>query len=215
MSVEFTPEELTDAQQTNEQIDQLAGLIKTQERTISSSWVKLGGLAHKVRQKKYWSVYGYHSFGAFVASLEPKVNRKRSQVYLCVGVVETLGSQISDDDLQEMGITAAHELEKYAKESGKLVSQELIDFALDPEKDVEELRAEIATTLHKSPTEKGRWYEFGGFFVSDEERKLIEDAAETAKNIDPVIPHDIAEHAQRKEVMLRWCMEFLSTYGGN
>lgn len=214
MNIEFTPEELADAERTSEQIEEVAGLIKTHERTISSSWVKLGSLAHKVRQRKYWSVYGHHSFGSFVASLEPKVNRKRSQVYLCVGVVETLGSQISEDKLQEMGITAAHELEKYAKESGKLVPQELIDFALDPEKDVDNLRAEIAEALHKSPDEKGKWLSLGGFFATNDEKILWEETVELAKNIDPPIPHDLPEHVQLKEVVLRLCMEFMSTYGG-
>jgi hypothetical protein len=214
MSIDLNEEDVQEALLTGREIDQIADLIKTNERTVSSSWVKLGGLAHKVRQRKFWSVYGHTSFGSFVASLEPKVNRKRSQVYLCVGVVETLGSQIPEEKLQEMGISAANELKKYAKESGKLVPQSLVDYALDPKHDVEEIRAEVSKALHKTPEEKGKWYEIGGFFVTDEEKKLIEDCVEIAKNLDPVVPHDIAEHAQRKEVVLRWCMEFQSTYGG-
>lgn len=211
---ELSQEEILDAQQTNEQIEQIATLIQTNERTVSSSWVRLGSLAHKVRQKKYWQVYGHHSFGAFVASLEPKIKRKRSQVYLCVTVVETLGSQISEEKLEEMGISRANELKKYAKESGKLVPEELLKTALDPEKDVDNLRAEIADALHKSPDEKGKWYDFGGFYVTDDERKLIEDTIELAKSIDPVIPHDIPEHSQKKEVFLRLSMEFQSAYAG-
>lgn len=210
---DLSQDDILDAQKTNEQIDQLASLIQTQERTVSSSWVRLGSLAHKVRQKKYWQVYGHHSFGAFVASLEPKIKRKRSQVYLCITVVETLGSQISENELEEMGISRANELKKYVKQSGKLVPGTLLQTALDPEKDVDNLRAEVADALHKSPDEKGKWYDFGGFYVSNDEKLLIDDTVDLAKTTDPVIPHDIPEHAQKKEVMLRFCMEYQSTYG--
>lgn len=211
---ELSQEEILEAQETNQEIEKIASQIQTFERTIASSWVRIGSLSLKIRQKKYWQVYGHHSFGSFVASLEPKINRERSQVYLCIGVVETLSSQIDEDKLEEMGISKANELKKYAKESGKLVPEELLKSALDSKKNVKVLRAEIADALHKTLDEKGTWYDFGGFYVTEDEKQLIEDTIELAKSIDPVILHDIPDHCQRKEVLLRWCMEFQACYGG-
>lgn len=211
---ELSQEEVQVAQQLQQQIDSVASEISSGEHTISSRWVRLGSLVHQVRQKKYWDAYGYHSFGSYVASLEPKIKRKRSQVYLCVGVIETLGSQVSEANLETMGISKANELKKYVKESGKIVSDDLLQAALDPEVDIDKLKAAVADALHKSPDEKGSWLDLGGFYVTDDERKLILETLELAKNIDPVVPHDIPEHAQKKEAVLRLVMEFQSTYGG-
>lgn len=212
--MELSQEEIQVAQQLQQQIDSVASEISSGEQTISSRWVKLGSLVYQVRQKKYWSAYGHHSFGSYVVTLEPKIRRKRSQIYLCVGVIETLGSQVSEEDLETMGISKANELKKYVKESGKIIPSELLQLALSSEIDLDNLKASVADALHKTPDEKGSWLDLGGFYVSDDERRLILDTIELAKNIDPVVPHDIPEHAQKKEAVLRLVMEFQSTYGG-
>jgi hypothetical protein len=209
---ELTPEELQEAQQIKDEIDQIALDIEQDGRTLDTSWVKLGARVHKVRSKKYWKTYGARSFGSYVMSLEPKIKRKRSQVYVVVGVVETLGSQISEEVLEKMGVSRAYELKKYAVKSGKLVPQELIDSALDREKDIDQLRAEVATELHEEIPDKGSWYDLGGFFVSDDEKLVLDDTIQMTKAIDPPIAHDIPEWQQTKEVLLRWAMEFRSTY---
>ena len=214
MTENLTPEEIQEAETIQTEIDQIAQSIEQGERTVASSRVKLGSRVHKVRSKKYWRVYGQKSFGAYVASLEPKVKKKRTQVYLCVSVVETLGTQIPEEQLEEMGISRAYQLKKFAKQSGKLVPQALIDAALDREKDVDQLQAEVAAELHQVPETKGKWFELGGFFVTDEEKILLEDTVEITKNLDPPVAHDLPEHEQIKQVVLRWVMEFRGTYGG-
>jgi len=211
---ELTVEEQLEAQSLKDEIDQIAEGIANGERDLNTSWVKLGSRVHKVRSKKYWKTYGAHSFGAYVLSLEPKIQKKRSQVYVCVGVIETLGSQLSDEQLEEMGITRASVLKKYVQISGKIVPQTLIDAALDRTKDIDQFRADVSSELHEVPQEKGSWWELGGFFVTPEEKILIKDTIEMVKQVDPPIPHDIPEHEQNKLTFLRLCMEFRSTYGG-
>lgn len=196
------------------EIEQVAAAIKTNEQVLDSNWVYLGCLTHKVRQNKYWQNYGHRSFGSYVASIAPKVDKERSQIYLYTTVAEKLLPQIKEEDLISMGATKANELKKYVIESGKLVPQELIDAALDPNKKIDEIRAAVSDALHKTPEETGKWFDLKGFYVTDEERQLIEETIELAKNIDPVIPHNIPEHVQRKEAILRLAMEFQSTYGG-
>ena len=211
---DFSIEEREEADWLNDEVEVVAENIKIGEQLISSNWVKLGTLVHKIRQKKYWEYFGYHSFGSYVANLEPKINKKRSQVYLCIGVAEALTPHIHEEQLVEMGISKANELSKYTKQSGKLVPDDLLASALNPDKDVEEIRSEVAALLHSTVIEKGKWYDIGGFYVSDEEKQLIEDTIELAKRIDPVISHELPEHAQRKEVILRFVYEFQATYAG-
>ncbi|MDE1816856.1 MAG: hypothetical protein KGI11_09910, partial [Thaumarchaeota archaeon] len=132
MNLELTNEDKLEAQKISQEIDSVSTSIRSNEQSADSGWVKLGSLVSTVRQKKYWASYGHRSFGSYVASLEPKIKRKRSQVYLCVGVIEKLGEQISLDKLETMGISKAYELKKYATESGKIVSDDLIETALNP-----------------------------------------------------------------------------------
>jgi hypothetical protein len=203
------------ASQIRREIEQVAAAIKTNEQVLDSNWVYLGCLTHKVRTNKYWQNYGHRSFGAYIATLAPKVEKERSQIYLYTTVAEKLLPQISENDLVNMGATKANELKKYVVESGKLVPQELIDLALNPNKKIDEVKAAVADSLNRTPETKGKWFEIKGFYVSEEEQILLEDTLELAKNIDPVIPHDIPDHVQRKEAVLRLAMEFQSTYGGS
>ena len=214
MNIELTKEDQIEAQKISQEIDSVSSNIRSNEQSADSGWVKLGSLVSTVRQKKYWHSYGFHSFGSYVVSLEPKVKRKRSQVYLCVGVIEKLENQIPLADLEKMGISKAYELKKYATESGKIVPEDLIKTALDPETDLTELKATVADALHKSPDEKGTWFDFGGFYVTPDEKQQIEDIVELAKSVDPAIPHNIPEHVIRKEVFMRLIMEFQATYAG-
>ena len=214
MNIELTKEDQLEAQKISQEIDGVSFTLRENYYAGEQNWVKLGSLISKVRQKKYWHSYGFTSFGSYVASLEPKVWRKRSQVYLCVGVIEKLENQIPLADLEKMGISKAYELKKYATESGKIVPEDLIKTALDPETDLTELKATVADALHKSPDEKGTWFDFGGFYVTPDEKQQIEDIVELAKSVDPAIPHNIPEHVIRKEVFMRLIMEFQATYAG-
>lgn len=209
---ELTNEELQEAELLNTQVDELASTIQSNEKLISSSWVKIGSLIYKIRSKKYWQVYGYSSFGSYAKSLEPKINRKRSQVYLAVGVIETLGDQIEPQNLESMGITKASVLRKYAKQSGKRVPQDLIDTASDENTSTEDIDATVSKLLHEPPKDKTTWYNFGGFYVSEAEKDEIEAAIELAKMVDPVVLHTNPEHIQRGEVFMKMCREFYGTY---
>lgn len=214
MNIELTKEDQLEAQKISQEIDSVSSNIRSNEQSADSGWVKLGSLVSTVRQKKYWHSYGHRSFGSYVATLEPKIKRKRSQIYLCVGVVEALETQIPVSKLEKMGISKAYELKKYATESGKIVPDSLIEAALDPETDLTELKANVADALHRQPDEKGNWWDFGGFYVTADEKEQIEEVIELVKSVDPAIPHNIPEHIGRKEVFMRLIMEFQSTYAG-
>lgn len=194
------------------EIEVLIDSIVEDEQRLNSRWVELGIQVHDVRTKKYWLNAGYKNFGEYVEYVGKRVKKGRSQIYQYTTVAEKLLPQISAETLTEMGITDANELKKLATSSGKLIPQEIINSALDPEKTTEQLIAEIAGSTNQQPEEKGKWFNLGGFYLTDDEKKLVESAFKTATQLDPVVPHDIPQHVQTKEVVVRWCQEFLSTY---
>jgi hypothetical protein len=49
-------------------------------------------------------------------------------------------------------------------------------------------------------------------YVTDEERKEINDAANAARHMDPPIDEKSKEFMQRKEILLRFSREFLAAY---
>jgi len=204
-----------EAQSTLTEIDSLADNICAEEKQLNSRWVRLGVLVHTVRAKKYWLEAGCQNFGQYVEYVGLRVGKGRSQVYQYVSVAETLLPQISEAVLTEMGITDANELKKMAVATGKPVPQNIIDAALDPDKTIDHLKADIADVTHEAPVDKGKWFDLGGFYLTDDEKALVGSAYKTATQLDPVIRHDIPGHIQTKEVVLRWCQEFLSTYQEN
>lgn len=207
-----SPGEFEEAQQLREEIDALASDISSEEQILNSKWVSLGIKVHTVRAKKFWLGYGHQNFGEFIDQVGKKVKKGRSQIYQYVTVAEKLLPQIPAETLTEMGITNANELKKLAVATGKLIPQSLIDSALDPQKDTDQLKAEIAAEMNVAPEEKGKWFDLGGFYVTDDEKLLIQTAIKSAFQIDPPIAHDIPNHVQIKEVVVRWIQEFLAAY---
>jgi len=213
MFVEFASvPEKQEASRVLAEIEKLTESICEDEQRLNSRWVLLGVLVHSVRTNKYWLEAGHKNFGEYVEHIGQRVRKGRSQIYQYTTVAEKLLPQIPADVLTEMGITNANELKKLSVSSGKLIPQSVIDSALDPAKTTDQLIAEIAEVSNKEPEEKGKWCNFGGCYFSEDEKKLYDSAYKTATQLDPVIPHDIPSHVQTKEVVLRWCQEFLSTY---
>ena len=210
----LTADDIEDARKTQGEIESLAGSISDTERKLNSEWVRFGVLVHKVRSRKYWMNYGHDSFGQYVQTLENRIGRKRAYIYMCVGAAEKLLPQLTAESLVEMGISRANELQKFVTNTGRLVPEEMVELALNPESTLEELKARVANVTHGEPEENTRWFDLGGFYVTPDDKALIEEATKIAKSLDPVIAHDVPDHVQRKEVIIRWCQEFMSTYAG-
>ncbi len=111
-----------------------------------------------------------------------------------------------------MGITKAGILSQYVRETGKVVPQELIEQAIDPETKIEQFKAEVFSAAHIEQEPVGKWRDLKGFFATDEDWSVIQRACVVAMHIDPVIPKTIPEWSQRKEILMRWAQEFLSAY---
>jgi hypothetical protein len=85
---------------------------------------------------------------------------------------------------------------------------------MTPSTTVKDLKKLISITL-RLPEDDGDWFDLGAeFYVNPEERATIEDAVRVAILCDPATKKTISISMQRKDVVLKWCMEFLATYGG-
>jgi hypothetical protein len=206
----FTTKEEQAATKLKAEIDTLLGSIAALERSLSQDWVKLGHYLHEVRERKFWILFGYKSFGSYIMEIGEKVGKGRSRLYQSVGIVEKLPG-VTDSELTEIGISKASELCKLTA-AGKSVPQELIAKAKRPETTIDQVREDVFNTLHSTPEAKGRYYDLGGFYCSAEEKAEIDLGFQAALRVDPAVPQELPEWAQRKEALTRMVREFLATY---
>lgn len=211
----FTEADRSEADQLLEEMEHTLDSIRSGELKLATSYARLGRQLLRVKERQFWLTWGFKSFGQYIDDLRGKIGRQRSQLYNVVSVAERLLPSVSESDLEKMGITRASELSKFAKYSGKKVSQELLDIALDPNKSVEDLHVAVLEGLNQKDEVKGTWWpEYGGFYCTPDERLELKQAAEAAKRIDPQIDPNMPEHCVRKEIVLRWAREFYGTYSG-
>jgi len=211
----FTNEDKVEAKRVEEQIDSATSTIISATRTLASNYARLGSLLNTVRERKFWLLGTYKSFGEYIKFVEKKYDIGHSQLYLGISIAQNLSGLLTEDTLCKIGITKAGVLSKYAEQSGvQTIPEDLLALATDPKKKVEELKGECALRLHNIlPEEKGKWRDVGGFFASTEEWKEWTQAIETAKSVDPAIPHDQPEWLQLKQACIRLAQEFAGTYG--
>lgn len=194
------------------EIDIVLSTIQSSETSLASNYIKLGLLLSEIKQNKYWLMWNYESFGDYIDSVRETIHRGRTQLYHIISVTETLLPQVGKDFLQEIGVTKAIALKKYISTTGKQLPQELIEFAKNEENGVEELKAEVFKTSNPTSVEyKGTYFDFGGCYLEDEELKTVKQAINTAMRVDPIISKELPEYARRKEVLLRFAMEFISS----
>lgn len=187
--------------------------IRRGELALASNFARLGSLLVQIRAKRYWQLWGFHSWSAYIESIRGSVEKGRSQLYQVIGVAEQLLPVVSEQELVEMGISKAIELKRLLKSTGVKPSPEVVAKAKDPAVTIQELRAELATSTHSDEFPRpGTWYDLGGFYATPEERQEIERGFNCAIHTDPVIPLDWPEWARKKEVVTRLAQEYLATY---
>lgn len=206
----FTTAEQQAAGRLNEEISGLLSSISSLEKSLMQNWARLSSQLYEVRERKFWILYGYESFGKYIVDIGDKVGKGRSQLYQGIRVVEQL-PEVSAEELTEIGISKSTELCKM-RAAGKNVPRELIDRAKNPSTTISDVREDVFNALHATPDQKGKYYDLGGFFCTADEKAEIDLGFEVAKRVDPAIAHDIPEWAQKKECLVRFVREFIATY---
>jgi len=211
----FTSEQKQEAADLEFKIEQVVSIIVAEKRALDSNYVKLSQYINEVRQKKYWLLGNYRTFGDYLESIEKKFGLGHSQLYVGMKVARNLLPSVAEKDLVDMGITKAGVLSKYVEQSGQnVVPEEILTLAKDPKTRSDQLDAAVNAKLHNVGMEKGKWYSMGGFFCTEDEKQEIEDALALAGSIDPLVPNNIPMWQQHKEKVLRLAREFMGTYAG-
>ncbi len=213
------PEPMTPAAQTEaEQLDReicadivwLSGAKEQADHRIA----RIGGLLWRMSQGELYRALGFPSIHRYMRDRVSRFeNLCVSQLYACKEVAEQLTGHVSPAEIEAMGITKAHELAKAKRATGRAPSAELVSkAATEKTEQFKESVAEEFALRADEPRPKGKWYDFGGFFADADDRAVIERALRCACLVDPPIQPTESDVAQRREIFLRFCMEFLATH---
>lgn len=202
------------AEQVQQELNRYLDQIKEQRSLLNSNFVKVGCLLSRVRSEKLWIELGYKSFGAYLKTVEEKLDLSRNHLYLYMGVSEDLLDVVGEKNLIDMGVVRARDLRKAMKLSGKEPSDELVAKALDKRVKGAEFESAVQTEYNfdsKLDTDM-TWYSMGGFFATDGEREELDRAIKCATLTDPILSKEASEQAKVKDVVLKWVRDYLSAW---
>lgn len=184
------------------------------EGSFQHARMRLGRLLDEAKKREYWRTWGHESFGTFVKELAEKYRIGRTQLYAYYSTAKELRDYVSDENLEEMGISKAQELKRAVKQTGQAPDVEIVSRALEPSVTRDDVRKLIFErySMPKDDAPKGTWKDIGGFYVTAEERSVLDRAYDCAMRVDPPVANDIPEWQRVKEWLLRMSQDFLSTY---
>lgn len=212
--VKSEPEAAQEAVQLRAAIEaELTGALGKEE-DLSRSYVRLGVLLYQFREKEAWRALNYSGFNHFISEMGERFDRGRTQLYSYISTVEKLLPQVSAETLEQIGTSKAQALVRAQRSSGgRLLPESVLDAARDPKVTANQLRtlAYEAYDVHLPDTEKGVWVDLG-FYASFDEREILKRAFRTAERTDPVIGKELPDHVRRKEAILRWALDYLSSF---
>jgi hypothetical protein len=199
------------------EIDQLVGQISTHELRLAKSYARLGSKLREVKNQQYWMSYGFERFSSYLESIRSRIGRERSQVYAILQVAEALLPVMTEEQLETIGITKAHELRRLVAQGGNLqagfpdpriefeegdASRPLVrimDYAADPKVTAKQLRVKVNEVLHVKEDVQGLWLDLGGFYATPDERKEINQFWELGKKL--LHPQDETDDWKWKKVV--------------
>ena len=199
---------ILDAEITQEVVSLAEG-----EFSLNKGYARLAGMLARFKATEAWRDVGYSSFNAYLLSLQEKYGRSSKQLYVYIAAAEQLLPYASETDINRMGITKAEALARAAKKAGKPITAGLLAAALDAKIGVNELKglAHQAYNLPAGELPKGNWFDFGGAYLTAEERKIFVEAVKIAIRVLD-LPKEMPEWLQRKRVLLAFASEFDGTY---
>jgi hypothetical protein len=136
---------------------------------------------------------------------------------------------MSEEQLETVGITKAHELRRLVAQGGNLQAilfesqssdpcpgeeksvVRIMDYAADPKVTAKQLRVKINEVLHVHEDVQGLWYDPQGFYATPDERKEIDQFWQWGKTFLQ-IKDEQPEHVWKKEVFLAAVRECLGAW---
>lgn len=187
-----------------------AAMLAATEGQCESGYAQLGLMIFEVAELQLWRVQ-HETFRDYLRSVALVSKKSAGILHQYFLTVRDLVDTFTPAQLEAMGISKAIRL-RAAKDYAIVLPETVVTAALDPKVTVKELKQIIATTL-KMPEEEGDWFDLAAeFYVNPEERATIEDAVRAAEHCDPITKKTISTSMQRKDVVLKWCMNFLADH---
>jgi hypothetical protein len=223
MSEILPPLNQDDAIKLGKDIDSLLSSIVAHEMKLTHSYARLGSLLCEVKRQQYWIAFGHDRFSSYLKEVGQKINRERSQMYLILTVAETLLEHLSEQELEAIGISKAHELRRFVKQSGlspkALISPTdemedvipLSEYASREDVTAAQLRVQVNKLLHSDEEPKGTWFDMGGFYILPEERQLLDQFWTIGKKVVGAEDH-WSEHTWKKAVVLAAAQECIGSW---
>jgi len=213
------------ALQKQAEIDDILNSISAHELRLAKSYARLGSKLKEMKSNFYWMSLGYNRFSEYLEFIRGRIGRERSQVYAILSVAETLLPAMTEEQLETVGITKAHELRRLVNQGGNLHAPafpddvtwdavdfvQIMDYAADPKVTAKQLRVKVNELLHVHEDVQGLWYDLPGFYATPDERKEIEQFWELGRKL--LAPMDEQQdHVWKKIVFLDAVRESYGTW---
>lgn len=217
---------MTDLRQ---EIDTLLDQINSHELRLEGQRMKLGALLRNAEISGKWKDWGFDRFTLYIAYVGDKINRQKSQVYAILSAATDLLPYMSEEKLEEIGITKAHELRRFVKQSGRRPDvfiddpdmptnesgvqwvKTLLEYATQEGVTAAQLRLQINKLLHQEETPQGYWLDLGGCYLTPEEKRLWVRARELGERVSEVDPL-ASEHEKLKASVLAMAQEAIGSW---
>jgi hypothetical protein len=207
-----------------EEIDTLLDQISAHQLRLAHSYARLGSLLREVKINQYWITFGFQRFSSYLETVCEKIDRRRSQAYAILSVAETLLPLISEEQLEAIGITRAHELRRLVDQGGSVHAEiddpddrnyvlEIMEYAARPKVTAALLRVKVNELLHCHEGPAGNWTDLGGFYATAEDRAAIEQFWGLGRKLFAP-PDEQADHVWRHDVFIAAVQECLGTWVG-
>lgn len=211
------------ALQKQAEIDDILNSISAHELRLAKSYARLGSKLKEMKSNFYWMSLGYNRFSEYLEFIRGRIGRERSQVYAILSVAETLLPAMTEEQLETVGITKAHELRRLVNQGGNLQAEfteidgptapfvRIMDYAADPKVTAKQLRVKVNEILHVHEDVGGLWYDPQGFYATTDERKEIEQFWSWGKTFLQ-IKDEQPDHTWKKEVFMAAVRECLGSW---
>jgi hypothetical protein len=214
-----------DALKFQENMDVLLGQIAAHELRLSHSYARLGARLREAEVEQHWVALGYSKFPHYLLAVGKKIGRERSQMYAFLSVATDLLPHLTEEQLEEIGISKAHQLRRLVKQGGRVdsvissfgadespegESVRIMDYAADPKVTAALLRVKVNELLHCHEGPQGSWLDLQGFYATPEERKEIDQFWTWGKTCLEITSE--SEHEWKKEVFMAAVRECLSSW---
>jgi hypothetical protein len=196
------------------EIDVLAAKLGAAETMLEAGYGQLAFLLKETRDNKYW-IGTYDCFGDFIAHLRDTHSLGKSQLYKYLFTASELGGIVTPEQLSQMGISKAVALSDIKAHDGT-ISDAALAAAADPKVTVKDLKKLLFEANNTMQPEDGEWFDCGfEFYATEEERAVLNSAANAARHTDPVTSETLAPFMQLKDIVLKWAREYYGAYAAN